>query len=1297
MNDSELTSDELDELLEEAYGHLKQGRYRMALTAAKTVYDLRPADFNAAICFAWALLENGNAAQALELANYAVQISMNNINARLYRGFLLMRMSIFEGAVSDLDWAISQKPDLLSWAHLNKARALGGLGRFFEGLEEIEIAININKGFSENLSKVREFFRIALGSDQGFLNGILTKKKSLLLESRKAFKIKEYWFSLWAARQVLDRHASSYEQTEAHLLELESLVAMFKLRDAYNKAQTLKNELENNESFLRIYNRLKNIYHDKSDSSTIKKSVYATPLRTDLEKFENKLFNVFYVRSFDLMENLNTGKRTYLLEFNEDTVRFIAVEVVIDNPFYGNKNMDIDGTAVWYLNNEEVGRHEFSLKIKKDWQSVEFVQSWGAELPGFWNSGQGRVEIFYDFNIICARWFIIGNSNVVNFEEVDKDVEGNTQLEKPATEQPHEVEISSHKPQESKSLEELLKELDYFVGLDSVKQSMRDFIDYLKFINERKKHGLKTQESLSIHPVFLGNPGTGKTTVARLLGKIFKAMGLLENGHVIEVDRAGLVGQYIGETAQKTEKVIEAAKGGVLFIDEAYTLIKEGNQQDFGREAVDVLIKKMEDSAGDFIVIVAGYPDEMNSFVNSNPGMKSRFTNYFKFEDYTPEQLIEIFKKFAEKEDYKVTGEAIEILKKEFTDLYRKRDKTFGNARLVRNCFNEAKINLSKRFLKLDKPEQTKKVMTTICLKDIKQFFSHGIAKMVTIGIDEDHLRKALGKLNNLTGLATVKKEINNLVKLAKFYHEQGANLQDKFNSHFVFLGNPGTGKTTVARLFSEIYYALGILPKGHLVEVDRQGLVSGFVGQTAEKTQKIINEAIGGTLFIDEAYALIKKNDNGQDFGKEAVESLLKRMEDDRGKFIVIAAGYTDEMNSFLESNPGLSSRFTKKIIFEDYSPGELMEITNNLLSNKRLTLHEDTVEPLRKYFNRLYRKRDKTFGNARLVRDLVETACNNQLLRIADIPAEERHEETLKLIQLEDIKGIIGSESEKKVVKVEGDPELLEQYLKELSELAGLEEVKKSVNKLVSSLKVAKLRKQRGLKVIPQNLHSVFMGNPGTGKTTVARLLSKIYKELGVLEKGHLIEVDRTGLVAGYQGQTSLKTDEVIKKALGGTLFIDEAYTLSRSPGDFGQEAIDTLIKRMEDYQKELVIIVAGYPNEMKEFINSNPGLKSRFTNYFKFEDYTPRQLLEVALVISEKNGYQLDEGAWQLLLDKLTTLYNKRDKNFGNARTVKNILYKAISNQEERILTISNPNNKDLTTIAFEDFGKINLNEF
>jgi len=1290
-----LVTEDLDEILAEAYEHLKQGRYRMALTAAKKVYDQKPDDFKVIMCLAWATLENGDPVYALELANNAVQISGDNVNARLYRGFLLMRMGVFDGAISDLDNAILREPDLLSWAHLNKARALAGLGRFFEALEEIEKAIQIDSAENSKLLQVRDWIKRALGYDEGIFGGFFTKKKPLLEEVEDALRQKEYWFSLWAAKEILGSPSQKKYHNSAHLIELESLIGIFQFRPAMDKANDVKEFLDEEDRFQSAYQRILKYFPEDEKINKFEEPIQSAGGRSDLTFHKNKFFKVHHARTYNLIDNIRSGRRTYLLQFTEESLTYVGVEVVFDNPFYNQKDEVIDGVAVWYLNNNEVGKHNFNIPMQKTWNTVEFVQSWGTDTPGFWSRGQGRVDIYLDNNIICSRWFLIGYSEVVNFEETEIDESIINNYEKPNTNQPKQVSQSSLQKHEDESLEDLLNNLNTYIGLDSVKQSMQDFVAYLRFIKEREKIGLKTDDIVSVNSIFLGNPGTGKTTVARLLGKIFKAMGILENGHVIEVDRTGLVGQYIGETAQKTEKVINEAIGGILFIDEAYTLKKAGNQQDFGQEAIDILLKRMEDRKGDFVVICAGYPEEMKNFINSNPGLKSRFTHFFNFDDYTPIELIEIFKSIAKKEEYIITSEAISLMSKVLTNLYRKRDSSFGNARLVRNYFNEVKMQLSKRYLKTPAKERNKESMTTIGEEDVNAVIGKVSTKEVKLGVDEESLEKALKKLNNLVGLKIIKDEIDQIIKLARLYIDQKENLQDKFANHFVFLGSPGTGKTTVARIFSEIYSALGILPKGHLIETDRQGLVAGYVGQTTEKTRNVIDKASGGTLLIDEAYTLIKK-DNSSDFGQEAIDTLLKRMEDDRGKFIVIATGYTNEMRNFLDSNPGMKSRFTKEIIFEDYTPDELLEITERYLIQKGHSINDDVKEVLNKYYNKKYNKRNKSFGNARMIKNMADSFMKNHLLRIADLPVEERTEEVLKKISLEDVEALIRIDKDKSKTTTEGNNNLLDEYMKELSELTGLESVKKSVEKLVSSLKVSKLRKERGLKVIPKNLHSIFTGNPGTGKTTVARLLSKIFKEMGILEKGHLIEVDRTALIAAYSGQTSAKTEKVIDSALGGILFIDDAYSLIRGGNTLGHEAIDTLLKRMEDYAGKFVIIVSGYVEEMRDFVNSNPGLESRFTNFFSFNDYTPRQMLEITLVISTKSGYNLDEGAWQLLLEIFTNLYEQRDKNFGNARTVRNILYKAISNQEERILTIANPSDEDLTTITLEDVDKINYSE-
>jgi SpoVK/Ycf46/Vps4 family AAA+-type ATPase len=1302
-----MTNEELNNLQTEAYDHLWHGRYRLALNAAVKLCEYRPNDSEAIICAAWAYLENGNPSKAMEYANLAVELKGDLSRTRFFRAYLLTRMGIYEGAIADIGKNIDEEKELLSWTLITKARAYAGLKKFNEAIKTFDSAYLLASSNQNNLKEQKEWFTKA---KRIFNESYLLTSKNVddfIRDGKEAIKAKEYWFALLTAQKVLAQDKFRNEKLEAALLEIEAMYLLFQYRPAYQKALNLKNKFKNNEKFNFLFNSLQKFVFSEEVSDVENAQLQKT--RTDInytnndvtkaalsEKdyksesifYPNEFAELFSIKIYDSVKDTKINVRDFYKHVNKN-MPGIGVEVIFNNPFLNREDKLYNCYTVWYLDDYEINRNDFRLSIPRDWDSVIFAQSIISEKSSGWEIGQAKVEIYINSFKVGERTFGICSAGTLEQEIIAAQT--------PPPISGIQEKTDSQKiilPDKSISLDQLLAELDSFVGLTNIKQTVRDFISYLQFIKERKKHGLKAEEKISINAVFLGNPGTGKTTIARLLGKILKAMEILPSGHVVEVDRSGLVGQYIGETAQKTEKLINDAKGGLLFIDEAYSLIKKGGTgQDFGQEAIEILLKRMEDKKSEFVVVAAGYTDEMHAFMNSNPGLKSRFTHTFTFEDYTPDELIEIFKINLKQDDYSITKSAEEILRKEFVNMYRQRDKSFGNARLVKNIFDVAKLNLGKRAVSLPQIDRTKEILNTITDVDIKSIIQKSVDKKFVLSINEEALSEALKELDNLVGLESVKREINDLVKLARFFAEQGEDLRYKFGNHYLFLGNPGTGKTTVARIFSRIFSALGILSKGHLVETDRQGLVAGYVGQTAEKTSALIDRSIGGTLFIDEAYALVKSDPSGSDFGKEAIDILLKRMEDDRSKFIVIAAGYTDEMKKFIVSNPGMQSRFSKSITFEDYTPKDLMEIVYRNLRNDKKNISKDADDALFKHFNEIYRVRDKKFGNARIVRNILDTIKQRMLLRISDIPAEERTEDILNTIILDDIKGSIEIKVQANEYQVKGDPLKLQVYIDQLNSLVGLTKVKDSVFKLISGSKIAQLKRVRGLHVVERNYNAFLIGNPGTGKTTVAKLISNILKELGLLEKGHLIEVTRADLIGAYPEQTISQTENIIKDSLDGALFVVDAYSLLKDKNENGLIVLDTICRLIDQYRHKLVLFVDASYENITNLTYGYPALKEKIPHRFEFENYSARELLTITVQIANELGYILDEGALQVLLEIFVELNERGELTKLNSKAAKSVLYKSITNQEQRILGILNPSDIDLKSIILEDVQSVN----
>uniref|UniRef100_A0A7S4Q8G3 AAA+ ATPase domain-containing protein n=1 Tax=Alexandrium monilatum TaxID=311494 RepID=A0A7S4Q8G3_9DINO len=765
-----------------------------------------------------------------------------------------------------------------------------------------------------------------------------------------------------------------------------------------------------------------------------------------------------------------------------------------------------------------------------------------------------------------------------------------------------------------------MDELLALTGLKKVKvAAVALFKSALQF--RRMSKEAQKANSLSLNYCFLGNPGTGKTTVARLFAKVLRDCSLRSKDAFIECTAQKLKDDGVDEFRKRASEAMD----GVLFIDEAYDLDPVGDKFK-GAPIVNEMVTLTENERERLTVILAGYEDDMNTkFFAHNSGLKSRFQEVL-FEDFDEGELTEIWTHMRSKAhwteaDSRLTSVAVRRL------LRGAGKKGFGNARDVRKRLEQARASAMSR------PD-----------------FDPG--DMVLEAVDvvgEDprrnpKLQLVLADINAKTGWASIKKAVEDLVTVC------GTNYQRELDGQAplpvflnrMFLGNPGTGKTTCAKLYGQVLKHLGFLTVGEVVFKTAGELGGSVVGEAQQKTLDILRGASGKVLVIDEAYNL---DDNL--YGKQVLDTLVEKVQGSESDDIaVLLLGYEAPMLAMIRNqNPGLARRFPPEqaFRFEDYSDKELLAI---LLASCRARGVKPTVEFQEKALRKLgmLRRSETNFGNAGAVNNLLQSA----LLKASSRGSGGDRGE----VRLEECDVDIGPEGE-----AAGDP------LAPLDKLYRMEGVKKKIQQLSNAFSVAQAEGSE----VPELGHFVFTGAPGTGKTTVARVMAQILFDLRLTARNHVVETSGLNLTGEYVGQTKKKVEEQLDSAKGGVLFIDEAYELGRGP--FGAEACTSIVAAMTDpAYSGLVIIIAGYQAEISAMLDTNIGLKSRFTHYFEFPNWAPSDCLQLFSKRAAAQNFALEPAAEETLkagFGELVAL-----DGWGNARDVDKLWKDSLRYRADRV---------------------------
>ena len=799
------------------------------------------------------------------------------------------------------------------------------------------------------------------------------------------------------------------------------------------------------------------------------------------------------------------------------------------------------------------------------------------------------------------------------------------------------IYVEEQRDENIKTLNEITEKLNkenQIIEMDNEAKMPKQFEEYLQLLQKKRIYQEAINENVG-HTrhygyLFTGNRGTGKRSSAK---KMFEALRAIdpEVSSWVEIPAAQLFEPSNGFAS--INDTLSDNRKSMVYISDAEDLSMKGLLSQTG---IEILATRLKTETS-VTVVLSGRRTELLQLVNSCQAAKEIFIYQFHFDDFKPEELINIAVSYAKDHGYRFTEGALHDLFNYFGYEYKMRGSEFGNIHFVHHIIDDMILPalIQRMVNSSNQIEADSEEATTIISEDIPK-------------VRHRDPKKAIERLESLVGLENIKESIMahaSLVNLNKRRMELGL-----FNHmppmHMVFTGNPGTGKTTVAELIGEIYYGMGVLSSGHLVEVDRSKLVGQYIGDTEKNTLNAIKSAAGGVLFIDEAYNLFADDTDTRDYGHRVIETLLTYLSMEQTNMIVVLAGYTIEMENLLKSNPGLKSRFSYIFHFNDYTPEQLMKIGGFVMKKEQYKITPEAEKKLTQYVINAYNNKDEHFGNGRFITRLLTTRIiPNVSDRLYRMKADKVTEDDLVTITEADVPDI-----EDRQRMLNWDSAIIDDALDQLNDLAGLEHVKKALNEYVVMLRANFVNKTP---MTGSHMTWHFLGNTGTGKSTVAEILCRIMQGAGLLPTNHfsILNIEE---FANANNPTAI-IEKALLKATDGMLFLDlDSPNYKNYNTDFLQFWIEG---KRKDLKMNLAVVIAR-TNDDSDAVARNliqHGVVPS-NHILVFEDFKPEELNGIFLYLLKKQfGMDITRDAKEVISQCIEQLYQNRQNFDVNARTM------------------------------------------